>query len=367
MQPKILFRNPSTGLVEAREFADRAKYQAYVTNKETGNIELKEYASDAPLGLVRIADPVLTTIAQGYQPQKTFIGEDLMVDVEVQKETGRFPAFGAESLLIPEGLKRGIGQKVVRLITQSGWVPFSIDEYAEGFDIDDREVNEWAAGGDQLLTARQNTVDSQIGLKMESLIMTLMTTYANYASGFYFSGASKDWTNSGDPVKDMLQLVSLVRKQNAQISGLKAWFTPTSWYLFTNNLSTVNRIKYGGTPIDPAQLYVAGEAAVAKLLGVDEVKVAWASYRYGTTGGFKQTTGTADWLWESVGNACAGVCVVGAGWMVPSFGYTYRRKGTPYVQSWYDNSVTSMKYDTHNIKTPAITKNDGGALYYNLA
>jgi hypothetical protein len=365
---RILFRNPRSGLVEVKDFSDRAPYQSYVKTVvgESVQIELKEFTGNSQLGLLRIADPILTTNSQGYPPQTGFIGDQLFFPLKVAKEAGRFPAWGKEALIIPSNLKRGVGQAVVRLQNQTGWIYFGLDEYAEGFNVENREINEWAGTSDQLLFGRQSMVDQHIAMVKEQAQMTLATTDTGYATGFSISGAGKDWGGVGDATKDMLQLVSLVRKTNVQPPQV-AWFTPTAWYLFCNNPSVFNKIKYGGNPADPAQLYFGGEAAVARLLGVQKVLVAWASFATGTPGGFNQAAGTTDWLWESVNGACAGVAVVGQGWMVPSFGYTYQRLNSPIVESWYDNSIKSMKYDTEHFLSAAITKTDGAAMYFALA
>jgi hypothetical protein len=369
MNTQILFRNPKSGLTEVREFSEKAPYQSWVKTLDgQGNkkIELKEFAADSQLGFLRIADPILTKNSQGYPRQMGFIGDELFPSLRMQKESGRFPAWGKEALVIPSNLKRGVGQRVALMTNQTGWVTMALDEYAEGFPVENREVNEWAGSSDQLLNGRQSIVDSHIALVREQIQMTLATTASGYDTGFSLSGASKAWASSGDATKDMLQLIALVQKNNIQRPQI-VWFTPTGWYLFTNNPSVFEKIKYGGEPAAPAQLYVGGQEAVARLLGVEKVVVAWASYAYGTPGGFLQTTGTVDWLWESVNGACAGCVIRGQGWMVPAFGYTYERENSPIVESWYSNETKSMRYDTEHFFASAITKKNAGGLYYSLA
>lgn len=365
MNEKLLYRNPSTEKVEVKEFSANLPYRQWVKNPE-GVIELKEFAGSAQLGNLRIADPILTTIAQGYPEIKNLIGDILFPSVRVAKESGRFPAFGKECFVIPTSIKRSVGGRVERMTIQQGWVQISLSEYALGFDIDNREINEWAGASGQILTTRQRYLDNKIALVREQNQMTLATTDTLYASGFSLSGASKAWATTGDAMRDMLQLIALVRKTNNQQPDV-VWFTPTAWYLYCNNVSVKTSIKYGGTPEKPAQLYVGGEAAVAQSLGVAKVVVAWASYAYGSEGGFNQTPATMDYLWESINGACAGAMITGLGWGVPSFGYTYERLNSPIVESWYDNAVKSMKYDTEHFFDSAITKNDGGAMYYELA
>ena len=368
MDEKVLYRNPSTGLVEVKEFTSQVSSHLRWVRDASGAIQKhpKEFAGNSQLGLLRIADPVLTTISQGYQQQEGMIGNELFPEVKTAKESGRFPAFGKEAFIIPTDIKRGIGGKVARMDVQTGWIQTSLSEYALGFDIDNREINEWAGTGDQILVGRQKTLDSKIALVREQNQSILATTTGSYTTGYAMDGAGKAWATTGNPITDCIQLINLVRKSNGQVPDL-FWFTPTAWWLFTNNQKVIDRIKFGGTPMAPADLYIAGQAAVAKLLGVKKVLVAWAVFGTGGTGGFNQADLTMDYLWENVNGACAGCCITGLGWMVPSFGYTYVRLNSPIVESWYDNSVKSMKYDTEHFFDAAVTKTDAGGVYTNLA
>jgi hypothetical protein len=183
------------------------KNLVYVRNSE-GVAEAKEFA-DAQLSLLRIADPVATSLVQMW-PQQAQIGDEIFTPVKMAKETGRFPAFGKEAFVIPANIKRAIGEKVQRLQTQSGYVTQSLSEYALGVAIENRERNEWAGAPDMLINAKLDTVTRKIGLYREKLQAILATTYTNYASTHRFSGASKAWATTGNAVKDMRDLILLV-------------------------------------------------------------------------------------------------------------------------------------------------------------
>jgi len=363
----LYYRNPSSGLLEVKEFSEKLpKYQRYVKTYvgEGGvKIELKEFASDASLGLLRIADPVATSLVQKYSNAE-MMGDILFPSVRMAKESGRFPAFGQEAYVIPANIKREVGARVQRLQSQSGYIQMSLSEYALGAAIENRERNEWAGSPDMLLTTKLTQVNDKIALYREKLQATLATTYTNYASGNYGSGASKAWASTGNPIKDMRSLILTVQGKVGKRPNI-VWFTPTAWELFINNDAVLKTIKYGGEPIDPAFMT---EAAVAKLLQVSQVFVPKAVYGTGSDGGKNKTALTTGYLWESVNSACAGCALVGTGGgMELSFGYTYERMNSPVVESYYENQTKSQVWDYEHFFDPAITASEAAGIYYALA
>ena len=240
MNEKLYYRNPD-GSVAIKDFSEKIpSYQRYTKAFDSeGNqkIELKEFASDASLGLLRIADPVSTSLVQGYMPQTTMIGDQIFTPLRIAKESGKFPAFGKEAFVIPTDLKRSIGGKVARLLTQSGSVQMSLSEYALGVAIENREKNEWAGSPEMLLNSKLNTVASKIALLREKNQAVLATTNGSYASGLSTSGAAKKWggaTPTGDAVKDMLDLILLVQSYNGVRPNV-VWFSPAAWSLWRRN------------------------------------------------------------------------------------------------------------------------------------
>jgi len=366
MNDKLWFRAPGSDKIEFKEATDKAVYQRYVRN-QYGVPELKEFAADAALGILRIADPILTSLVQGYMPQTTFIGDKLFTSVRMAKESGKFPAFGKEAFVIPTDLKRSIGGRIARILTQSGSISMALSEYALGTAIENREKNEWAGSPEMLLTSKLNTVSSKIALLREKNQAVLTTTNASYTSGLSLSGAAKAWASTGDAVKDMLDLILLVQSYNGQRPN-KVWFSPAGWVLWRQNKSVLDLLKYQGTPISPAQVTQAGTAA---LLEVSEVLVGYAVYGTGGRGG-EGSKGKADltmaYLWDSVQSANAGCMIVGTGGGIePAFGYTYERMNSPIVESYYENQTKSQVYDYEHFFDAAVTLSSAGGQYYSLA
>jgi hypothetical protein len=365
MNNQLWYRNPSTGVIEFKDVTARAPYQQYVENQH-GVRELKEFAADSALSILRIADPVATNFVQG-STNAELVGDKIFTPVRMAKESGRFPAFGQEAFVIPTDLKRSIGGRVARINTQSGYIQMSLSEYALGTTIENRERNEWAGAPEMLLNAKLNTVTQKIALLREKNQAVLATTSGNYASGLSLSGASKSWATNGDAVKDMLDLIELVQSKIGMRPN-KVWFSPAAWALWRRNTSVIDLIKYQGTPGSPAQIT---QQATAALLQVSECVVGYAVHGTGgkaSGGGKGQDALTTSFLWDSVQSANAGCAVVGTGGGIePAFGYTYERVNSPVVESYYENQTKSQVWDYEHFFDAAITLNTAGGLYYSLA
>lgn len=341
----------------------------YVRNPQTGLLDVKEFATEAQLALLRIADPVATALVQGFTPQTTMIGDKIFTPVRMAKEVGRFPAFGKEAFVIPADIKREVGARVHRILTQTGYITMSLSEYALGVALENRERNEWAGAPDMLLNGKLNAVAGKIALYREKLQAILATTNGSYLSGLSTSGAAKKWATTGDAVKDMLDLILLVQQYNGARPN-KVWFSPAAWALFRRNAAVLDIMKYQGTPLNPAQVTTQG---VAALLEVSEVLVGYAVYGApsapGSEGGFKKSALTMGYLWDSaVQSSNAGCAIVGTGGGIePAFGYTYERINSPVVESYYENATKSQVWDYEHFFDPAVTLTSAGGQYYSIA
>ena len=366
MKQGMYYRNPDSGLLEFKEQEFKpGKIRRYVRTDD--GLQLTEFASDSQLSLLRIADPVATNLVQGFTNAE-LKGDKIFTPVRMAKESGKFPAFGKEVFVIPGDLKRAVGAVVARVQSQSGYVQMSLSEYALGVGIENRERNEWAGTPDSLLTSKLLQTTGKIALYREKLQAVLATTSGNYASGHTISGAAKAWATSGDPVADMLDLSQIVLKKNGRRPNVD-WFSPGAWLLFINNAAVLDRVKYGGDSITPAQM---SEKAAAQLLQVDEVVVCNAVYGVGSApgsdGGKGKSALTMAFLWDSVQANNAGVAIRGTGAGIePAFGYTWERLNSPVVESYYENQTKSQIYDYEHFFDPVITLNDAGAHYYSLA
>ena len=337
----------------------------YVRNPQSGLLEAKEFA-DANLSALRIQDEVATGLVQGYTNMEV-IGDRLLTPVKMNKEVFRIPAWGEEVFVVSGAadMKRAVGARVARMNTSNGYVAGELYEYALGATVENRERNEWGGNPNDLVNGRILQVNERIKLYREYLQAVACTTTTNYASGYYTSGAAFAWATTGDAVLKMMDLIDDVTKSIGRRPNV-VWFSPAAWRLWIRNAAVLATLQAGGTPATPATVT---KEATAKILEVGECLVGYSIYGYGVSAGkFKGTAMTKAYLWDSVQSSNAGVLYRGNGTGTePAFGYTYERNNSPYVESYYENQTKSQVWDVEHFFNPAITKNTAGALYYSIA
>lgn len=334
----------------------------YLYRNTDGSVALKEFAADSALSLLRVSDPVLEGISQGFVTDVPMVGDKLFNVVPMDKESGRFPAWGKEAFKIYE-TKRGLYQPVKHMISQTGYIQASLSQYALGFEVDLRELNEFAGTPDQYLTGKQNMVMQSLKLQRENAQAVLATTSSGYASGFAVSGASKKWASTGDPYQDIRQGILQVQKQNGRRPDTIV-FSPAAWELFVANAAILDRIKYQGTNANPANVTTN---MIAQLFQIQTVEVGYAASGTGSGGGKGQADLTMGFVWDSVQSANVVIAITGRGLQIPAFGYTYEKKDSLKVESYYLPQTQTQNYDTSMFYDPFITLTNAGFLYYGLA
>jgi hypothetical protein len=112
--------------------------------------------------------------------------------------------------------------------------------------------------------------------------------------------------------------------------------------------------------------------AAADLLEVDEVLVCKAVEGYsgalGADGAPKKSALTGRYLWEKTNSSAVfGVIAGTGGGIEPAFGYTWTRKNSPVVESYYKNENKSQRWDYEYFFNAAVTLNNAGAIIYSVA
>jgi len=247
----------------------------------------------------------------------------------------------------------------------------SLSEYALGVGIENRERNEWAGSPDLLITSKLGQVTDKVARMRELLQATLLTTYANYASGNYASGAAFAWATSGDPIAKVRQLILQVLQTTGQRPDV-FWATPTCWELIINNAAVKKTLK-GLVNFGSLEGGMITPAMFAAAIQVKEVLVGYANYAVDTSslptdGGVKKSEPSFGYIWEKVNSSACGVLIRGTGGGIePAFGYTWERKNSPIVESYYDNRTKQQVWDYEHFFDPAITLNNAGAMYYSVS
>lgn len=335
-----------------------------VRSKQTGKAELIELA-DYTLAQARISDPVLTEYSLGYK-NADMKGDVHFPTIETDKLSGRFPVFGREAF-ISYATTRALGQRVKHIETSEGYAQLSLSEHSLGFHIDRLELSEWAGSPDQLLITKQTQVEDAIALDREVQQAQLATTVGNYAAGYVYD-ASKAATGIDFSQVDLWQLITNAILAVQLATGRRPAVMTLSPQALLNigfNQSILDRIKYRGDKADPADVT---EQTLAALFNIKTVQTAYAVVDQGSGGGVGQATNANSFVWDGVGTTSGNIALAtaGKGWGEMSFGYTYQKKGSPIVESYYKNENKTQNYDSEHFFDAMIVKNNAGFLIHGV-
>lgn len=309
------------------------------------------------LSQVRVIDPVLTTIAQGYK-QSEMVGGFLFPRVPVNLRGGNIITFGKEDFM-QYATARAPGENTRRvqfgysgssfaLIDYSleGMVP--IEVYQEGVD----STNGWQV--DHMALAMKK-VDAIMARRLEIQQANLARTAASYqaANKVTLSGTGQwsDYTGTSNPMTNVETAKEAVRaatgkRANTVVMGAAVFAKVRA------HPSIVDRMKYTGRDIVTTDL-------LASLFGVDRVLVGDAIYSNDAG-----TTFTDVWGKDVVVayTDLATVADMGA----PSYGYTYNLSGYPIVeQPYFDRNAKAWFVPVTRSEAPVIAAVNAGYLITN--
>lgn len=301
----------------------------------------------------RVIDPILTTAAQGYK-NATMVGHVLFPEVPVDQRGGKIVSFGKEDFrLYATGRTPGTNTRRVQY-GYSG-APFALEQHAlEGmvpFELM-QEANQ-VPGIDMAMVA-VNKTQNIIELRTEKARADLATNAANYASPnkVTLSGTSQwsDYTGTSNPSKDIEAAKEAVRAQigrrpNTVVISAKVFSA------LKLHPSIIDRIKFTGRDIVTTEL-------LASLWDVATVVVGDAVY--------EDAAGVLQDVWGK--SVVVAYTEVGAlrDMGLPSYGYTYRLRGFPAVESPYqDRNAKSWVYPVTDELSPVIAGASAGYLISN--
>jgi hypothetical protein len=298
----------------------------------------------------RVIDPILTTVAQGYQNAE-FVGMNLFPSVPVGQRGGKIITFGKEDFaLYATARAPGAGTKRIQYgysgsayaLEQhalEGLVPFEIMQEASavpGIDL-----------GRGAIVKVQNT----IGLRLEYAQAVLATTAANYAASNKVTLAGvdqwSDYSGTSDPVDDIEVAKEAIRAKVGK-RGNTVVMGAAVFAKLRQHPKIIDRIKYTGRDSVTVEL-------LAALFGVKRVLVGDAVYA-DAAGNFVDVWG------KFVVVAYTDLATL-ADMGTPSYGYTYRLNGFPTVEQPYeDRNAKSWIYPVTDEVSPVIAAALGGYL-----
>jgi hypothetical protein len=299
---------------------------------------------------VRVIDPILTTVAQGYK-QQDLVGSNLFPAVPVRQSGGQVIEFGKEAFRLA-ATARAPGSAVKNVQFGHLGKPFALENHAlSGLLPVEHQRDAMVTPGIDLARRALNNTMAILLLTLEVQQAGLATNASNYDVDHKVTLAGTDkWSDpAGTPIEDIDTGREAVRASTGRYPNV-VLFSAVAWKAFRNNPSVIERIKH-------VQRGVITTEIAAMLLDVDRVVVGKA-VSANAAGDF------ADVWGNHVVLAYTAIGSLGA--EEPSYGYTYTMEGHPAAEEpWYDRSHKAWQFPVGYERAPVLSGIDAGYLIVN--
>lgn len=306
---------------------------------------------------VRVIDPVLTNLAQGYT-SIGFVGDKLFPRVPVTTRGGQIIEFGREAYRL-YALKRQAGGKTARVQFGYAGKPFALLQDAVEAPVPREHMQDAAiTPGLDLGMRAVNVAMRAVGLSLELEQAGIALNAASYAGSnkVALAGPTKWSASTGTPLTDVDNAREAIRQQCGMYPNLMV-MSPLAFNACKNNPAIVGRFQYNGV-IAPDGTGVTAQM-LAGLFNVDEVVI-------GKAVSFSDTNVSADAWGNNVVLAC--VAIGGISAEMPSYGYTYTLEGNPLVEvPYWEEGTKSWIYGVTFERTPVLSGISSGYLIQNPA
>ena len=298
------------------------------------------------LAALRVQDPVLTKLAQGYHNLE-LIGEVLMPTVEIDKEAGKIPKFGRLAFRLPSTVRnlRGTSNRLdPEDITA---IDVALEEHDGEYAIDYREENE------AIFSLRQfalNTTQDVIALGREKEVATLALDESKYDSGnkVTLSGTSKITSKQADIFAMFDTGIRAVKRAIGRKPNVCV-IAGDVWAALKEHPAVIEKLKY-------SQVAIVTPEVFAKLIGIDTVKIGEAVYEESNQ--LKDIWSDAIVLAYVAPRSTERKGTV----YEPSYGYTVRRQGGLFVDTYKENGGKLEVIRTTDIHKPHLLGASAGYL-----
>lgn len=302
----------------------------------------------------RIVDPVLSTIAQGYQNSE-MIASALFPTVPVNLRGGNIITFGKEAFMLHQS-QRAPGENTRRVRFGYAGAPYALVDYSlEGLVPVEVEQEAMNGPGIDLGAGAIGEVSAIMSLRLEKQSADLARNAASYAAANKVTLSGTDqWSDFGavsDPIDDVEAAKEAVRaatgkRPNTVVLGALVMAK------LRQHPKVLERIKYTGRDVATAEL-------LASLFGVERVVVGDAIYSNDAGTAFTDVWG------KDVVVAYTNLAGVQSGGL-PSYGYTYQLKGYPSVEEpYFDRNAKSWIYPVSRAEAPVLASASAGFLITN--
>lgn len=298
------------------------------------------------LQALRVQDPVLTNLAQGYHNLE-LVGEVLMPTVEIDKEAGKIPKFGRLAFRLPSTVRnlRGTSNRLdPEDITA---IDVALEEHDVEYAIDYREENE------AIFSLRQfalNTTQDVIALGREKEVATLALDENKYDSGnkVTLSGTSKITSKQADIFAMFDTGIRAVKRAIGRKPNVCV-IAGNVWAALKEHPAVIEKLKY-------SQVAIVTPEVFAKLIGIDTVKIGEAVYEESNQ--LKDIWSDAIVLAYVAPRSTERKGTV----YEPSYGYTVRRQGGLFVDTYKENGGKLEVIRTTDIHKPHLLGASAGYL-----
>ena len=298
------------------------------------------------LAALRVQDPVLTKLAQGYHNLE-LIGEVLMPTVEIDKEAGKIPKFGRLAFRLPSTVRnlRGTSNRLdPEDITA---IDVALEEHDVEYAIDYREENE------AIFSLRQfalNTTQDVIALGREKEVATLALDESKYDSGnkVTLSGTSKITSKQADIFAMFDTGIRAVKRAIGRKPNVCV-IAGDVWAALKEHPAVIEKLKY-------SQVAIVTPEVFGKLIGIDTVKIGEAVYEESNQ--LKDIWSDAIVLAYVAPRSTERKGTV----YEPSYGYTVRRQGGLFVDTYKENGGKLEVIRTTDIHKPHLLGASAGSL-----
>jgi hypothetical protein len=304
----------------------------------------------------RIIDPVLTTIAQGYQ-NNDFVGAALFPQVAVGARAGNIITFGKEDFMLYNSA-RAPGENTKRIGFGYSGSPFALVDYSLEGALPLEVLQEAAAPSKgfsiDMAAMTINKVRNIMMLRLEKAQADLARNAATYAAGnkITLSGTGQwsDFTGTSNPIavvenaKDAIRLVT-GKRPNTMVMGAAVMKS------LRQHPVIVERMKYTGRDVATTEI-------LASLFGVQNVLVGESIYA-SDAGVFADVWGKDVVLAYTEQGSVADMGT-------PTYGYTYNLGGYPVAEeAYYDRNSKSWYFPVSSAEAPVIAAASAGYLITN--
>lgn len=300
---------------------------------------------------VRIIDPVLSRVAQGYRNAE-MVGYSLFPSVPVYASGGQIIEFGKEAFELYETQRAAAGDVQTMRFGYLG-KPYALENHALSGVVPYEHLRDAAAvPGIRLGEMAVTRVMKSLSLRLEKQQADLSRTAATYPTSNKVNVSATPWTDkvNGNPTQDIETAKNAIRSQmgtmpNTVVLSAKAFAAVKSHPLI------IDRFKYTGRDSVTAEMLSA-------IWDVATVRIGGAVY---------MASGVLTDVWGG-DVVVAYVPTSSTGAEEPAYGYTYEMDGHPMVdEPWYDKSKKSWLYPVTHERVAVIAGITSGYLIQNAA